>query len=184
MRSLWLACLLAASPAGSAERLDRTIIAGLEFIRDAPDGGAMFDYIRADPVPIAFAPLTPDRSGHYVSKTYFTDGRVVDRARIELNADLRGASRERVGRVLYHEYIHRLQDQSPQDMPSADAHSPAGYALAMRYLRDQVRPGQAVPEAPREVRDGFRESGKHAPGLARRRVPRRVFSAGRSSSAD
>lgn len=138
--------LLAAAPARA--QTDVKIVEALAYVRDAPDGGAMWEYVKKDPIPIVFVRLLPGVDGRYMRAG---DGR----GWVELNERLRAEPGPKVGRVLYHQYLHRLQDRAPEVVTAGDMDTRDGYAIAMRQLREEIRPGGAYPDAPPEVRREF-----------------------------
>lgn len=161
MPSWGLLVLLAlARPASAA--VDPRIVDALAWVRDADDGRALWDYIRRDPIPIAFARLPLGVTGNYV--------RSQGKAWIELNEHMRGDPPEALGRELYHQYIHRLQDRAPERVALAQLETAAGYRVAMRYLGSTVRRQGPLPQAPPEVRAAFGEADweRHARGRGRR----------------
>ena len=141
---LWLA----ASPAFGD---DDAVTAALVEVGRLQNGQAMLDYIRRDPVPIRFAKLPPRLGGWYK----YTQGPLGVSAVIELSDRMRGDPWS-AGRVLYHEYIHRLAHMG--GAPQTDehrGHSVEAYETAMRRLRASVRPGGPPLEAPSDVKVGF-----------------------------
>ncbi|MBI5202740.1 MAG: hypothetical protein HY925_14200, partial [Elusimicrobia bacterium] len=83
------------------------------------------------------------------------------------------------GPEIYHQYIHRLQDRSPELVTAADAETVSGYRAAMRYLRSQIRANQDMPQAPLAVRAAFGAE-KTFVRHARRRAPvLAVYTSGR-----
>ena len=138
-----LALLLSLSASGARAAVDPKIVEALSWVRDAGDGGALWDYVRRDPIPVVLARLPLGVDGRYVRKQ--------GKAWIELSDRLQ----TELGREVYHQYIHRLQDRSPELVTAAQAETSAGYQAAMRYLRSQVRPRGEFPQAPAEVRAAF-----------------------------
>lgn len=128
--------------------MEPKLVEALAYVRDAADGGALWAYIRKDPIPVVFARLLPGVEGRYMKGP---DGR----GWVELNERLRGESAERVGRVLYHQYIHRLQDRAAEVVVADEMDSFDGYMIAMKQLRAEVRPDGPFPDAPMEVRKEF-----------------------------
>ena len=143
----FMVLLGAARPAAAA--VDPKIVEALTWVRDASDDRALWDYIRKDPIPVVFARLPLGVAGAYV--------RSRGRAWIELSNLLQNGPAEVIGRELYHQYIHRLQDRSPERIMVAQTETAAGYAVAMRYLRSTVRRAGPTPKAPPEVRAAFGE---------------------------
>lgn len=149
-----LALLVVLSAVPGRAAVDPKIVEALTYVRDAGDGGALWDYLRRDPVPVVFARLPLGVDSRYVRKQ--------GKAWIELSDRLHGERGPALGRELYHQYIHRLQDRSPELVTAAEAETVVGYRTAMRYLRSQVRPRGDPPEAPAEVRAAFDvEEGTH-----------------------
>ncbi len=133
---------------------DSSIRSGMDYIRDSgSDGKAMYRYMKKDPVPIVFEDLPRNVEGLYRSeKTVNNAGDVVrDDSRIVLRRGLRGAPASKVGEVLFHEYIHRAQDQSgrPGDK-SLLKHSQEGFDKAQGHIRDDgLRPVRRRDSAPK-----------------------------------
>ncbi len=135
---------------------DSSIRSGMDYIRDSgSDGKAMYRYIKKDPVPVTYGDLPMGVQGLYRSqKKVDNAGNVVrDDSKIVLNRSLRGAPSSQIGEVLYHEYVHRAQDQSgrPGDK-SLLKHSKEGFDKAQGHIRGDGRTlvsrGYRAPKAP------------------------------------
>lgn len=170
-----IACAMALLASASLARaeVDPKVVEALAYVRDAPDGGAMWEFVRKDPIPIVFARLLPGVEGRYIKAA---DGR----GWVELNERLRNEPGPRVGKALYHQYLHRLQDRAPQLVAPDEMDTLDGYVVAMRQLREEVRPNGPFPDAPAEVRRefGFQVSIDGGRGGRRRRFSL-VISGGR-----
>jgi len=151
----WVAAVLGAPQPLEAAPMEPEVAAAVAYLsRSGEDGRAMADYMARDPLPITFGNPLPGKAGEYRSSWIMNGARrtIVD-ARIVLDHKLRSGGVETIGEVLYHEYIHRLQDRfDPQGM-RARPHSSEGFDRALGELRREVG-------APKDLRSS---------GAARRR---------------
>lgn len=146
MTAAMLVVALLASPVRAD--VDPAIVEALAFVRDAPDGGALWSYLNRDPIPIVLTKLPDGVDGRYTRDSQ-------GRGWIELSERLRGAPRKVAGTELYRQYIYRLEDRAPELVDPVDVDTQAGYRVALRYLRDQVQPGGPLPVPPPEIRRHF-----------------------------
>ena len=134
-----LATLLVLAIPTAAFASEIKIREGLEYLRSSgSDGKAMVEYIKKDPVPISFDKLAGNRLGEYRSrKRYKGSGGVEsDKSNIVLDSTMLTASPSEIGEVLFHEYIHRAQDQSgARDDHSRLNHTEHGFEKAMKRVK-------------------------------------------------
>jgi hypothetical protein len=135
--------------ASSARAAEPVIQSGLDYIRsEGATGAAMSDYIKEDPVPMGFGTLPQGVAGQYQSeKRTSSDGKVEDRSRIVLDEKMRSAPTKDVGHVLFHEYVHRLEDTGGGKL----SHRPEDFDVAMDTLQKKTRPSSGRLEAPEDI---------------------------------
>ncbi|MFH2202675.1 MAG: hypothetical protein ABIJ96_06150 [Elusimicrobiota bacterium] len=175
-----LALLLAASAVDAADPrrygsgVDPNIKRGLDHISGSgEDGAAMVEYIRQDRVPMNWGETPPGVAGFYrTTKKFDFQGRQIEnRSKIVLGEEERNKSSAEIGELIYHEYVHRAQDESGYRMADGGlGHSEEGYNEALEYVRGRTGGGD-VANAPRAQlrRISFVDSGVR--GAALRSLP-------------
>lgn len=134
------------------------IAAAWEVVRaSGKDGARLFAYAQRERLPVEFGPVAPGRQGEYRVRWIQQGERFVgrDRAVILISEDLREAGPQRLALILYHEYLHRLQDLSGQDL-RGESHTREGMVRAVEFLRSQSQAGPGEPlDVPEPVQDSF-----------------------------